>query len=520
MRLIRFVVLGLLVVVAGVGVAGAAPLGTISVYGTSNGLLPGAMLGQGRPGGDGNFWFLDNNRGVSPFGNKAIGSIDLTTHVINEYLLPDGKIPRFLGVGPDGDLWVSVVATSAIEQVIPNGALPPTVNAFATRAGSGPNQLGKGPDGNLWFTDSGSPKAVGLICVTVSSLCTAGDVASHASHEFSGGSTCSGSVPVCLGSLYAGSTPRFVAAGPDGNVWFTDNGSTPAIGMVNARTGAVTEWSVALNGGGAGRSPSTIAAGPNGNLWFADAVPASPAIGEFSPTTHAITEYGHSNGLQTGSLVNGTMEGPDGNMWFTDQAVTVGDAPIETLCLTVSQVCTNDDVASHAIHEFPTLTYPASIGNSGGIGADGDLWWTDLSTSATPGGMAIARFGLGVCGGDSLQGCNLHGVDLQNIILDGANMQGANLNGAQLENASLVGANLQDANLNKVQLQSHAQLSYANLHDANLHGADLTGANLTGADLTGANLHRADLTGVIWSNTTCPDGTNSNNDGGTCANNE
>jgi hypothetical protein len=24
------------------------------------------------------------------------------------------------------------------------------------------------------------------------------------------------------------------------------------------------------------------------------------------------------------------------------------------------------------------------------------------------------------------------------------------------------------------------------------------------------------VTGVTWSNTTCPDGTNSNNDGGTC----
>jgi len=520
MRTTRFIIFGLLTLAACVGVAGAAPLGTISLYGTSNGLLPGAMLGQGRPGGDGNFWFLDNNRGLSPFGNKAVGSIDLTTHVINEYPLPNGKIPRFLGAGPDGDLWVSVVATSALDQVIPNGALPPAVNAFATRAGSSPNQLGKGPDGNLWFTDSGSPKAVGLICLTVSPLCTAGDVATHTSHEYSGGSPCGGSVPACEGSLYAGSTPRFVAAGPDGNVWFTDNGSTPAIGEVNARTGAITEWSVALNGGSAGRSPGTIAAGPDGNLWFADAVPASPAIGEFDPTTHTVTEYGSSNGLQTGSLVNGTMEGPDGNMWFTDQAVTVGAAPIEMICLTASPVCTNHDVAGHAIHTFPTLTYPASIGNSGGIGADGDLWWTDLSTSATPGGMAIAQFGLGVCGGNSLQGCNLHGIDLQNISLDGANLQGANLNKAQLENASLVGANLEDANLNKVQLQTYAQLSYANLQDANLHSADLTGANLTGADLTGANLHGADLTDVIWSNTTCPDGTNSDGNGGTCTNNE
>src|SRR5206468_12925534 len=118
----------------------------------------GAMLGQGRPGGDGNFWFLDNNRGASPFGNKAIGSIDLSTHGINEYLLPNGKIPRFLGVGPDGDLWVSLVTTSAIDQVIPNGALPATVNTLTTRAGSGPNHLGNGPHGSLWRTDGGSPR--------------------------------------------------------------------------------------------------------------------------------------------------------------------------------------------------------------------------------------------------------------------------------------------------------------------------------------------------------------------------
>jgi uncharacterized protein YjbI with pentapeptide repeats len=50
--------------------------------------------------------------------------------------------------------------------------------------------------------------------------------------------------------------------------------------------------------------------------------------------------------------------------------------------------------------------------------------------------------------------------------------------------------------------------------DANLADANFTNDNLTGADLTGAN-----LTGVTWSNTTCPDGTNSNTDGDTCNNN-
>jgi len=57
------------------------------------------------------------------------------------------------------------------------------------------------------------------------------------------------------------------------------------------------------------------------------------------------------------------------------------------------------------------------------------------------------------------------------------------------------------------------------LADCTFTGANLTGVNLTGADLSGANLSYAVLTGVSWSNTTCPDGTNSDSDGHTCANN-
>jgi uncharacterized protein YjbI with pentapeptide repeats len=51
---------------------------------------------------------------------------------------------------------------------------------------------------------------------------------------------------------------------------------------------------------------------------------------------------------------------------------------------------------------------------------------------------------------------------------------------------------------------------------ANLINADLSGADLSGADLSGADLSGASLFGVIWSNTTCPDSTNSDDNGGTC----
>jgi uncharacterized protein YjbI with pentapeptide repeats len=98
-------------------------------------------------------------------------------------------------------------------------------------------------------------------------------------------------------------------------------------------------------------------------------------------------------------------------------------------------------------------------------------------------GQTVAHCGL------TLAGCNLAGANLTNAQLAGANLKGANLKGAILVGANLAGANLTGANLK---------------------GADLTNADLTGAILKGANLN-----GVIWSNTTCPDGTNSTADGGT-----
>jgi uncharacterized protein YjbI with pentapeptide repeats len=75
--------------------------------------------------------------------------------------------------------------------------------------------------------------------------------------------------------------------------------------------------------------------------------------------------------------------------------------------------------------------------------------------------------------------------------------------GADLHGASLVGANL----------------SGIDLTDANLTLATLTDANLTEANLTGANTGDANLSGVTWDATTCPDGTDSNNDGDTCFDN-
>ena len=153
-------------------------------------------------------------------------------------------------------------------------------------------------------------------------------------------------------------------------------------------------------------------------------------------------------------------------------------------------------------------------------------------------------------------GANLAGVDLDNDNLTHDQFAGANLTSANLQNDNLAGADLQGATFTGTTLDGvesgqvtgtpaglpanwslrggyllgpGAGLGSANLAGLNLTGVNLQGANLylgtlananlTNANLRGAYLDVVDTTGVTWKNTTCPDGTNSDNDGGTCVNN-
>ncbi|MEI6454616.1 MAG: pentapeptide repeat-containing protein, partial [Actinomycetes bacterium] len=70
--------------------------------------------------------------------------------------------------------------------------------------------------------------------------------------------------------------------------------------------------------------------------------------------------------------------------------------------------------------------------------------------------------------------------------------------------ALVAGADLRYANLTGARLTS-ADLTSADLTWSNLSTTDFTNANLSNATSTGGTI----FTGVIWSTTTCPDGTNS-----------
>jgi hypothetical protein len=90
--------------------------------------------------------------------------------------------------------------------------------------------------------------------------------------------------------------------------------------------------------------------------------------------------------------------------------------------------------------------------------------------------------------------------------LNGTNFSGSYLEGADFTISELVGANFSGAFLR------NARFGAAQVSEALFVGADLTGATLVGS----SGFSTSDLTGVRWSNTTCPDGSNSDNNGNTC----
>ena len=65
----------------------------------------------------------------------------------------------------------------------------------------------------------------------------------------------------------------------------------------------------------------------------------------------------------------------------------------------------------------------------------------------------------------------------------------------------------------------YSNLSYANLTGVNFNNCNLAFTDMTGADLTDATIMNTAVWAIVWSNTTCPDGSNSDDVGGTCENN-
>ncbi len=161
--------------------------------------------------------------------------------------------------------------------------------------------LATGPNNTLWFTLNAGQTGTGI-------------------GEYN---TTSGQFTFYTNGLGPNSDPYSLVFGPDGNVWFTDLSQTaPAIGTLNVSTGTITEYPLQAGNGNYGTAsvPNDIIAGPDGNMWFTDNSQDNPGIGKLAIATHTVTMY--KQGLQRVTQPYGLTAGPDGNIWFTDNPST------------------------------------------------------------------------------------------------------------------------------------------------------------------------------------------------------
>jgi streptogramin lyase len=205
-----------------------------------------------------------------------------------EFPLAPSAQPRGITLGPDGNVWFTEFGVDKLARITPDGDIDefplPTIPA-GTR---NPHHLALGPDGNLWFTEqAASGNAIGRL-----------------NFDSDGGVvTPLGVTEFALPN--ATSYPRDITAGPDGNLWFTEQGGL-RIGRIT--TGGFINASTEYTGFTG--VPLGIAPGPDGNVWFST---QSDKVAQITPAG-TITEYD----VDTAGCVPLVMAlGPDDALWYS-----------------------------------------------------------------------------------------------------------------------------------------------------------------------------------------------------------
>jgi virginiamycin B lyase len=184
---------------------------------------------------DGSIWFTEENVDmigqVSPLG------------FITEYPLTPGTFPTWIAAGPDGNVWFTEEIGNAIGRIRTAGEVHVKLFPVPTEQAL-PWDIAPGADGNMWFTELAG-RNIGRI--TPSGVITEFPVPG----DFSG---------------ISGIAPAF-----DGRLWFIENDTRLA--------GAITTAGHVVIPFDTGEQPNDIAAGPDGNLWFTEAASSSNAIG-------------------------------------------------------------------------------------------------------------------------------------------------------------------------------------------------------------------------------------------------
>ena len=336
--------------------------------------LPNSQGGLNRvtSGPDGNIWFTI--AGANQIGRMTPGG------VITRFDIPTpNSSPIDITTGPDGNLWFTEF-TGRIGRITPSGqitefpvfkqkpgVLPPTQKIFLFG-------ITNGPDGALWFVanccdPTNLPGLIGRI-------------------------TTSGQIR--LFPVAQDTSPAVgITTGPDGNLWFTatnvtcGNKNQPCnqryLGQIErmSPTGQITGDFIIPT---PYSDPSRLVTGPDGNLWFTEqgsigargsfqpTFPAPGKIGRITPTGQ-ITEFTTPNQNYPYFTSNpaGIAVGPDGNLWYTEYSYLTKDTMVQHGGNNIGRITTSGQIT-----EFPIPTqFARADGIAAGPPGDNGLYFTE-----------------------------------------------------------------------------------------------------------------------------------------------
>jgi streptogramin lyase len=194
---------------------------------------------------------------------------------------------------PDGSLWENNDSTEApIVHTLPGGSTSMSLPALASR--QIPSRWARGSDGRLWFTEGGSPPQSSPLTTPAVDRIGRLDPATNAVVEF--------------GGLSTGADAQAIAAGPDGNIWFLEFGTT-SVGRITP-SGAVTEFQLPPGLQLVRARGEELTAGPGGNMYFL-------TNGGIAQMTTAGTFAGFLGNGGPPFVPNAIAYGRDGNLWAT-----------------------------------------------------------------------------------------------------------------------------------------------------------------------------------------------------------
>jgi|GEM_PF-1103791 len=379
--------------------------GVVTTYPVSAHSAPNVIT----TGPDGNLWFSESGRPDQGFPAAHIGTMKPDGTGLVEYSLTSGSAPVGITTGPDGALWFAERGTTELGRITTTGSisevdLPAPQTTVPTDVVTGPDgalwitrdpgasppdglvdrydvttkafkQISLGPNtspsgitsggGRLWVALSGTNQVVSLspdgsLTETVPLAGDAapqylillnGDVWVTEPNEGRLARIQHRPSPFQVRDLPNGSNPVRITAGPDGNMWFTANGTNDIDRLTP--TGELTTFHVPTQKA----DPWGIAAGPDGALWFTEL--DGNKVGRVT-TTGEFREFPlpHAN-----SHPRGIAAGPDGRVWFAENADRIG--------------AIKPDGSDFAEYDAAANSDPFDIT----AGSDGRLWFTQLETN-------------------------------------------------------------------------------------------------------------------------------------------